>query len=135
MSVTIGSANVTHRRSAAIAQSPLVRRSYKVWFFYDGPDTLVLWTEKPDYRMTEYCCDTYKCFEAPDSQVDGKACNKCEAYSFCHCQCKSWTVPGAKKDVTADDKQEFLEYTLMLLLCMVFTTLLLWNLIVPSDSS
>lgn len=38
--------------------------------------------------MSSYCCDK-KCFEAPDNQVDGIACNKCENFSYCMCKCKS----------------------------------------------
>lgn len=37
-----------------------------------------------------FCCDL-QCFREPQDQVDGIACRECGAYSYCHCNCKTFT--------------------------------------------
>lgn len=33
-----------------------------------------------------YCCDQ-KCFQVPDTRVDGMACRKCRSLWYCRCRC------------------------------------------------
>ncbi|UUV42150.1 MAG: polyprotein [Macrobrachium rosenbergii virus 7] len=41
------------------------------------------------HRKKLYCCDL-RCFERFGYEVDGIACDKCRAYSFCKCNCVSY---------------------------------------------
>lgn len=45
--------------------------------------------------MSAYYCCEYECFEVPQDQVDGMACKTCEAFSFCHCKCRSYAQKHA----------------------------------------
>lgn len=39
-------------------------------------------------EKSQYCC-VKRCFQIPDDQVDGQACNICKCYSFCQCRCRT----------------------------------------------
>lgn len=39
--------------------------------------------------MDEYCC-LRRCFGVPFVQVDGIACLKCKAFSYCCCKCVTY---------------------------------------------
>lgn len=48
-------------------------------------------------NMKRYCCEN-KCFVRPKLEVDGLACEICESYGICKCQCKSYTLPTPTRE-------------------------------------
>ena len=39
--------------------------------------------------MEKYCC-SQKCFRAPQEQVDGRACDICNSFNYCRCECDTY---------------------------------------------
>lgn len=66
------------------------------WWTWKNRPTWKVWPTKKQQtldldfgfgpRSSDYCCSK-KCFEIPKDQVDGRACNKCQAFSYCICDC------------------------------------------------
>ena len=46
----------------------------------------------------EYCCKTKRCFQTPRTQVDGLACGRCLASSYCKCNCETYMKWFAKNE-------------------------------------
>ncbi|QIH04898.1 hypothetical protein [Dasineura jujubifolia toursvirus 2a] len=44
-----------------------------------------------DYEdvTNKFCCYK-KCIEAPETQVDGKACKICSSFCYCRCKCQTY---------------------------------------------